>query len=193
MSPSISTSRTAQRGVQSELWLQVTVHVPGADKAHVLHVTVTEDDMHRLGLEQIVMGLPYATHLLDNRSGHRIDKRGLLPGSAVTVRSVFAALVADDDHDPDRFPPSWGPKPGLPDASAVEAMGWGPLGRQPEGVVGLSVAQALCRNGDMSASLDRDGLGAGMMRPPDWRERTSGHIEENDTMHGISYVSRHGA
>eukprot|EP00892_Ulva_mutabilis_P011919 jgi/Ulvmu1/909/UM101_0018.1 len=120
---------------------KVTPQVPGSDKGHVLHVTVTEDDMHRLGLEQIIIGLPYATHLLDSRTGHRIDKRGLLPASAVSVRLVFAALVADEGaHDPDNFPPSWGPKAGFPDLNAPDLPMWGGMGARLDGVVGLREA-----------------------------------------------------
>lgn len=177
------------------MWLQVTSHVPGADKAQVLHVTVTEEDMHRLGLEQIMIGLPYATHLLDNRTGHRIDKRGLLPVSGVSVRSVFAALVADEDvHHHGSFPPpAWGPQSGFPELSAGEPLAWGGIGRL-EGVVGLSEAQGLSRHGgDVLLPVGREESAPGATLQQEWRAGGPGQLGDNSGQHALPYGHRLGS
>lgn len=148
-------------------------HTAGADKANVLHVTIAESDLTRLGFEAILLGLPYATHLLDNRTSHRVDKRSLLRGKAVTVRSVFAALVADDDmHDLDAFPQPWGQRP-MQDGSPADALGWGLQVSRPEGMVSLSMVGlgggGGLGGGEALPMISRDMLGSAPAAMQEWR------------------------
>lgn len=78
----------------SVLWLQVDPSTASTDaSSNVMHVTISAADLRRSDPSQLVLSLPYASHMLDVGTGFRIDKRTVLPGHQVSITLAFGMLA----------------------------------------------------------------------------------------------------
>lgn len=84
---------TYARSHDVELLLQVDPSTSSADDSEVMHIAISSRDLHRADPTQLILSLPHASHVLDARTGFRIDKRVLLPGRQISITLAFGMLA----------------------------------------------------------------------------------------------------
>ena len=75
--------------------MQVKPETHGAEEGDLLHLTISMADLQHRRIEQVIMSLPYASHVLDVYTNRRVDKRTQLSSSYIRVNCVQDAAPAD--------------------------------------------------------------------------------------------------
>lgn len=68
----------------------------GAEEGDLLHLTVSMADLQNRRIEQVIMSLPYASHVLDVYTNRRVDKRTQLVSGYMRVHRVYDAVQATE-------------------------------------------------------------------------------------------------
>eukprot|EP00892_Ulva_mutabilis_P011942 jgi/Ulvmu1/911/UM101_0020.1 len=72
---------------------KVDPRTASVDESRVMHVAISLADLRRTDPAHLIRSLPYASHVLDARTGYRIDKRVLLPGRQISITLAFGMLA----------------------------------------------------------------------------------------------------
>lgn len=76
--------------------VQVKPETAGAEEGDLLHLTVSMADLQNRRIEQVIMTLPYASHVLDVYTNRRVDKRTQLVSGYMRVHRVYDAVQATE-------------------------------------------------------------------------------------------------
>jgi hypothetical protein len=72
---------------------------PGSHQAEgdVLHITIAVSDLRDQRIENVILKVPYASHILDVYTNRREDKRALLQSGYTRVNRLFDAVELSGD------------------------------------------------------------------------------------------------
>lgn len=72
---------------------------PGADN-DLLHVTISSEEMQVTRMDQLILTMPHASHVLDVYSNRRVDKRRLLASGYLRFQRVMDSATAPTASEP---------------------------------------------------------------------------------------------